>query len=86
MWLTVDTVVRRVKGTLYGSYAQGTFKGSGYCEDHFDRQYLTKEWRICGHRFWKWVLDYEDVPVWASVQLATCGSTEWRSQFKDYIK
>ena len=84
--LTIDTVVRRVKYAVYGTYAQGTFAGSGYCEDHVDKQYLRKEWRLFGFRVWVKTLDVEDVPVWASVQLATQGSTEWRSKFKEYIK
>lgn len=83
--LTTSIVVRRIKGTLYGTIAQGTFKGSGYCEDHYDRQYLIKEWRLFGFRVWKRTLDSEDVPVYASVSLACVGYTEWRSKFQEYI-
>jgi hypothetical protein len=85
MKLTVDTVVRRRVWTVYGAYGTDTMQGSGYCDDHFDRQYLTKEWRLFGILIWSWVLDYEDVPVYASVQRATMGYTNWKSEFKDYI-
>lgn len=83
--ITTNITVYRRKGTLYGSYAQGTYKGSGYCEDHFDRQYLVKEWRLFGFRIFKWTLDTEDVPVYASAQKACLGYTDWRSEFAEYI-
>jgi hypothetical protein len=85
MKLTVDTVVIRKKWTVYGPAYSGTHRGSGYCEDHFDRQYLTKQWKLFGICVWSCVLDYEDVPVYASVQVATMGFTDWKSEFKDYI-
>lgn len=84
--ITTNIIVKRRYGTIYGSVARGTHYGSGYCEDHWDKQYLTKEWRLWGVRIWSWVLDTEDVPVWASAQKATSGYTEWRSRFCDYIK
>jgi len=85
--VTMDTriIVKRRYGTIYGTVARGTHKGSGYCEEHWDRQYLTKEWRLFGIRIWSWVLDTEEVPVWASAQKATCGYTEWKSKFAEYI-
>jgi hypothetical protein len=84
--LTTDTVVIRKQWTVYGTASMDTHRGSGYCEDHFDQQYLTKEWRLFGVRIWSRVLDYEDVPVYASAQAATMGYTNWKSEFMEYIK
>jgi hypothetical protein len=81
MIFTSKIVVTRKKWTAYGSLASGTFKGSGYCEEHYDRQYLIKEWRFYGFRVWSRILDYEDVPAFASIQLSTVGYTEWESKF-----
>ena len=83
--ITTNITVNRIRYTVYGSYTRGTYKGSGYCEDHVDRQYLVKEWRLFGFCIFKWRLDHEDIPVWASVQKATMGYTEWESEFAEYI-
>ena len=80
--LTRRTIVRRKAWVTYG---YGAERGSGYCKENFDRQYLIEEWRLFGIRIWRKVLDWEEVPVWAWVQLATVGNTEWVSKFSYYI-
>ena len=78
-------VVKRRQYTVYGTRNQGTNRGSGYCEDHLDQQFLIKEWRLFGIRIWSRELDYEDVPVYASAQAATMGFTDWKSRFAEFI-
>jgi len=85
MILTTNIVVKRKRWTVYGRYPHGAYAGSGYCEDHIDRQYLIKEWRLFGLRVFKWTLDHEDVPVFASAQKALFGYTDWKSKFAEYI-
>jgi hypothetical protein len=82
---TTKLIVVRKQWTVYGTATQGTQRGSGYCEDHFDRQYLTRVWKIYGVRIWSKIIDFEDVPVYASVQQATLGSTDWKSEFYAFI-
>ena len=50
------------------------------------RQELCRNTLFCGVRIWIRVLDTEEVPIWATIQAACLGSTEWRSKFADYIK
>lgn len=65
--LTARLVVRRY-------VSRTTFEG---------HQLLLREWRLWGVRVWSRELDREDVPVWASIQLACLGSSDWRSKFND---
>lgn len=74
-----------VKRKVWTTYDWDCPQGSGYCKEHYDRQYLVKEWRLWGILIWRRVLDSEDVPVYASVGIAVLGSTEWRSKFSEYI-
>ena len=80
--LKTRIVVRRKQWTTYG---YGAECGSGHCKDHFDRQYLTKEWVLFGVCIWRKILDYEDVPVWAWAEMGTCGLTSWKSKFHKEI-
>lgn len=84
--ITTDMTVIRRRGTVYGDYSRGTYRGSGYCEEQIDRQYLIKEWRLFGIKVFKRTLDTEDVPVHAIAQVACFGSTDWKSKFAEYIK
>jgi hypothetical protein len=83
--ITSKLVVERERQTKYGSVAQGTFKGSGYCEDQQDVQNLIKEWRLFGVRIWSIRLDYEIVPDYAIAQAACLGFTDWKSKFYEFI-
>lgn len=49
------------------------------------RQELVKEWRLFGFKIWTAVVDSEDLPSWAIIQLGALGYTHWQSKFKDYI-
>lgn len=48
-------------------------------------QRLVRRWYLFGLRIWTTVLDTEEVPAWAEIQLAALGSTEWESKFKEYM-
>ena len=48
-------------------------------------QRLTKEYRLFGLKIWSTVLDTEEVPTWASIQVGCLGYTEWISKFSKYI-
>lgn len=58
----------------------------GYCEDHGQYQLLIKRWMLCGITIWKRVLDREEIPAHVSIELATLGSTDWKSKFHSYIR
>jgi hypothetical protein len=49
------------------------------------RQELCRHTLIFGVCIWTRVLDTEEVPIWASIQVACLGSTDWRSKFADHI-
>lgn len=83
--ITSKLVVVRERQTKYGSSEQGTFKGSGYCEDQQDVQNLIKEWRLFGIKIWSMRIDYEIVPDYAIAQAACLGFTDWKSKFREYI-
>ncbi len=48
-------------------------------------QCLIKEWRVFGVKVWSREIDRETVPGWVEIQVATLGSTEWRSKFAAYM-
>ena len=78
--ITTRIIVRRKVWTTYSGRCP---PGSGYCDEHHDRQYLTKEWRIGRFVIFRKVLDYEDVPLYVAIQIATIGSCPWRSKFPE---
>jgi hypothetical protein len=45
-------------------------------------QYLLRQWRVFGVLVWTQVVDTEEVPAWAEIQLGALGSTDWRSKFR----
>lgn len=49
-------------------------------------QLLQKEFRVFGIVILRITIDEEDIPVWAEIQMATLGSTDWKSKFVEYIK
>ena len=83
--ITTNKVVERRRETRYGTQAQGTYRGSGYCEDQRDVQNLIKEWRLWGFRIWTRTVDTEIVPNYAIAQAACLGYTDWKSEFAEYI-
>ena len=83
--ITTDIIVERERQTKYGTQAQGTFKGSGYCEDQQDVQNLIKEWRLFGMKIWSKRIAFEIVPDFVIAQAACLGSTDWKSKFAEYI-
>jgi len=48
-------------------------------------QLLIKSFFLFGIKIWTTILDREEVPSWANIQIATLGSTDWKSKFKEYI-
>ena len=77
--------VQRLDWVLY-DYRHGEGRGSGSCRDQGVKQRLVRIYRLLGVKVWTSILDEEDVPLFAVIQVATLGSTEWRSKFREYIK
>jgi hypothetical protein len=48
-------------------------------------QKLERHWFMFGLKIWTSVIDHETIPEWACIQVATLGSTDWKSKFKEYI-
>ena len=48
-------------------------------------QRLQKEIRLVGFLIMRTTIDEEDVPGWAEIQVATLGSTDWKSKFVEYM-
>ena len=77
-----EHVIRR-----YGTtYSRDCPPGSGYCHEHWDKQYLVRDYTLFGIRIWRTTLDQEDVPLFVQIQLSTVGSTDWESKFSGLIK
>lgn len=49
-------------------------------------QRLEKHYKVFGIHIFTKVLDQEDFPSWAHIQLCTIGFTSWKSKFSEYIK
>jgi hypothetical protein len=45
-------------------------------------QKLEQAYYLFGFCVWRTVLDEEEVPSWAEIQVGTLGSTSWRSKFR----
>lgn len=58
----------------------------GYVVDQGAYQLLVKRWKWCGITVWKRTLGREDIPMHALIDVATLGSTTWRSKFHEFIK
>lgn len=84
--LSVSVEVLRYDWTTYGKFGCGEGRGSGYCLDQGTTQKLVKRWRLFGRVIWTKVLDEESVPSFVTIEVATLGSTNWRSKFAEYIK
>jgi hypothetical protein len=78
---TTITVERRV----FTHYSRQNPRGSGYCEDQYQRQFLVKRWKLGRLTIWKATLDSEDVPAHAWIDAGALGFTSWRSKFAAYI-
>lgn len=83
--LSVAVEVRRRDWVVHDC-RRGTGPSSGYCEDQGTKQQLVKRWRLFGRVIWTRVLDEEDVPMFAVIEIGCLGSTNWRSKFAKYIK
>jgi hypothetical protein len=51
-----------------------------------DTQELVRRYFICGMCFWTTVIDIEEIPSWAVIELVTLGFSDWQSRFAEYIK
>lgn len=49
-------------------------------------QVLLRRTYFLGVLIWSSEIDQEDVPVWATLQLACLGATDWQSKFADYME
>lgn len=48
-------------------------------------QKLERAWRLFGVCVFRQIIDTEEVPAWAEIQVGALGSTEWRSRFAAYL-
>jgi uncharacterized pyridoxamine 5'-phosphate oxidase family protein len=53
---------------------------------NFDKQYLVKTLYLFNIPYYKTIIDEEDFPSWASIELGCFGYTNWESKFKEFIK
>lgn len=52
---------------------------------HGSYQELQRRFYLGRFCVWTRVLDREDIPAWAVIQVGTLGSTDWRSKFAAYL-
>lgn len=57
----------------------------GTPREYGGHQRLERAWYLMGLCVWRQVIDTEEVPAWAEIQLGALGSTEWRSRFSAYM-
>lgn len=57
-----------------------------YRDQYGGIQRLEKHYKVFGINIFTTVLDQEDFPAWAHIQVCTLGSTDWKSKFSEYIK
>ena len=48
-------------------------------------QKLEKDFFLFGFKIWTITQDVEEVPIWASIESACLGSTQWKSKFSQYF-
>ena len=51
-----------------------------------EEQHLVETVRLFGLPIWRRILDREEIPDWALIQIGAFGSTEWRSKFAEFIR
>lgn len=80
LWIKTDKVVERHQWIHHGD------EPYGFCENQGQYNSLIKRWWLCGigwkFQFWWWEIDREEIPNEVWVEVATMGSTNWKSKFK----
>lgn len=75
----------KVRRIHWRNFDKDAPRGSGYCVDQGQRQELVKEYRLFGLVIWTKILDTEEIPMYAQIELGVFGRTDWKSKFSAYI-
>lgn len=75
----------KVERRDWTNYSHRNPRGSGYCEDQGVRQYLVKEYYLCGKLIWSKDIDVEDVPLALAIHQDIFGDCEFKSKFAEFI-